>query len=326
MRARESYNEKEQTVTKTITVNGTPAADFGFTPAEPLEGEAVASRRRRGISDDPVTLDGTSATAGGRAWGHPACLRAAGTYAVELTATDEHGAATTVSHQVTVAEARPSGPAPSFVWTPSDPVDGARSRASGTVGVAGSSTVVGRRFDADAYTTPRGPRYTVGPMGGCPIRSRWFRVQDDGTARWLLRPASWPARPGTGRQRDRHSRTTPDADQPEAGSRWRCMRPFPGGPDSRRRASARGAREDPVRARAARGAGVLVRCRGTGCPVGAGGALAAPRRLLRIHRFERTLAAPALGSSCSCASPTGSASTRASRSGPARRPRAWTDA
>ena len=48
---------------------------------------------------------------------------AAGTYDVVLTATDEHGAATTVTHRVTVAE-DPGGPTPSFTYSPSAPLAG----------------------------------------------------------------------------------------------------------------------------------------------------------------------------------------------------------
>src|SRR4051812_39641312 len=42
MRARETRGSQFQTVTKTIAVNGRPAADFGATPSDPVEGAQVA--------------------------------------------------------------------------------------------------------------------------------------------------------------------------------------------------------------------------------------------------------------------------------------------
>src|SRR6187401_3277646 len=42
MAARETDTSSYQVVTKTITVNGRPVADFGFTPTDPMAGESVA--------------------------------------------------------------------------------------------------------------------------------------------------------------------------------------------------------------------------------------------------------------------------------------------
>src|SRR6185503_2692624 len=111
-----------QVVTKTITVNGSPEADFGFTPTEPLAGESVAFTPA--VTDpegDAVELswnfgDGKKSSAGAPTHS----FAAAGTYDVVLTATDEHGAATTVTHEVTVAP--DPGPTAAFGYSPADPM------------------------------------------------------------------------------------------------------------------------------------------------------------------------------------------------------------
>src|SRR4051812_41850965 len=118
MQARETSHSANQTVTKTITVNGKPAADFGFTPGAPVAGDDVAFTPVVNDPDgDDVTLawdfgDGESSSEGAPTHG----FAAAGTYDVVLTATDEHGAVTRVTHTVTVAE--DPGPSPSFTYSP----------------------------------------------------------------------------------------------------------------------------------------------------------------------------------------------------------------
>src|SRR5215210_5314876 len=124
MAARETSESQYQVVTKTITVNGRPAADFGFTPGAPMAGEAVDFTPE--VNDpegDDVTLGWAFGDGEKSSQGAPThTFEAAGTYDVVLTATDERGAVTTVIHAVEVAE--DPGPTPSFVYAPTAPMDG----------------------------------------------------------------------------------------------------------------------------------------------------------------------------------------------------------
>jgi len=150
MQARETEDDPFQTVTKTLTVNGRPAADFGFTPGAPVAGEPVDfTPVVNDPEDDAVTLawdfgDGTGSSDGAPT--HP--FDEEGTYDVELTATDEHGATTSVTHQVVVA--KDPGPAPSFGYTPSDPTAGDTVTFTSTSTPSwGSITATEWDFDAD---------------------------------------------------------------------------------------------------------------------------------------------------------------------------------
>src|SRR3954454_7423642 len=124
MRAREQKGSPFQTVTKTIRVNGRPTADFDFSPAEPVAGERVSfSSAATDPDGDAMTLEwefGDGGTAAGAAPAH--AYAEAGTYDVNLTATDEHGGSFTRTHRVTVRQ--DPGPTARFDFTPANPFTG----------------------------------------------------------------------------------------------------------------------------------------------------------------------------------------------------------
>ena len=224
MRARETKDDRDQTVTKTIDVNGTPAADFGFTPAAPRAAEAVAFTPSVTDPDgDAVTLDWDFGDGERSAEGAPThTFAAAGTYVVVLTATDEHGAFTTVSHQVTVGETAQAGeqpPAPPPDSGPADPGTGA-----GAPGAPGASAPT----EVNTVTTSK-PRPPV-PMRPFPVIRIAGVVLPHGSLVTILS------------------------------------------------------------VRAPRGATVLARCRGRGCPVRTV-ARSSAVSLVRFRRFERRLPA-----------------------------------
>jgi PKD domain len=122
MRAREDRRDPYQVVTKTIVVNGTPTANFSFTPAAPVTGEAVDFTPTVTDPDgDAVTLDwsfGDGATSGATSPSHT--YSSEGQYTVVLTATDEHGAFTTRTHSVTVSKPPEPQPEPGPGPPPAD--------------------------------------------------------------------------------------------------------------------------------------------------------------------------------------------------------------
>jgi PKD repeat protein len=296
MRVRESDGDR-RTVTKTIVVNGAPAADFGFAPVAPVEGQPVSFTPA--VSDpegDAVTLSwrfGDGQTASGPSPSH--AYDAPGTYAVVLTATDEHGAVTTQTRSVTVA-ADP-GPSPSFVYAPAAPLtddvvtftstsspsqgsivstdwdldgDGAFDDGSGaqvmwSFATAGDHLVQMRVTQAngkqavafaDVHVAERPPPSAGEPPGPAPTGSEF--------------PAT-PILPGSPARRPA------------------MMRPFP----VIRIAGVvlpRGALIQILSVRAPRGASVRVRCSGKGCPAGSVARTSATR-LVRFRRFERRLRA-----------------------------------
>lgn len=223
MRARETKDDRDQTVTKTIQVNGTPAADFGFTPTAPTVGEDVAFTPS--VTDpegDAVTLDWDFGDGAQSAEGAPThSFASEGTYTVVLTVTDEHGAFTTVSHQVTVVESDPveEQPPPPQDPGPADP---------GTGGATTETPGAGAPTGVVTVTTPK-PKPPV-PMRPFPV----IRI---------------------------------------AG----VMLPH-------------GSLVTILSVRAPRGATVLVRCRGRGCPARTV-ARSSAVSLLRFRRFERRLPA-----------------------------------
>lgn len=210
---------KRTTVTKEVTVNGMPAAAFGFSPAQPLTGEDVAfTAVVTDPENDPVALDWDFGDGEHSSVSEPShSFAAPGAYDVVLTATDEHGAVTKVAHQVTVA-----GPDPGPEQPPSPP-------PSDPGGTDPGGTNPGATDPGTAPVTPKQPAPPA-PMHPFPVVRIAGIVLPDGA---LVKVLS---------------------------------------------------------VRAPRGASVLVRCRGRGCPARAV-ARSTDRSLLRFPRFERRLRA-----------------------------------
>ena len=296
MRAREEKGDPFQLVTKTIVVNGPPAADFDFAPASPMAGQAVSFTSS--VSDaegDAVTRTwqfGDGATASGaspkHAYGDP------GTYSVVLTTRDEHGATATETRAVTVS-ADP-GPEPGFDYAPERPLtDDLVTFRSTSAASQGSITATDWDMDGDGQFDDASGEEVAWSFASAGDHLVQMRVrQTNGrqavafaTITVIARPtpappAGEPTPPGTGQP------ATPVLPRPPA-RRPVLMRPFPivriAGvvlPD--------GALIRILSVRVPRGARVHLRCRGAGCPTKPGARRTA-RRLIRFHRFERRLPA-----------------------------------
>jgi PKD repeat protein len=298
MQARETSRSPNQAVTQTFTVNGKPAADFGFTPGDPVAGDDVAfSPEVTDPNGDAVTLawdfgDGTLSSGGAPTH----AFAAPGTYEVRLTATDEHGAATSVTHSVRVAE--DPGPAPSFVYSPSAPMEGDPVTFTSTSTPSrGSITTTEWDLDGDGAYDVEGSEVSATFAPGAHTVTMRVTQSNGRQAVWFTdvtvakRPAP-PPPPAPGPDPpagdDLRTGTSPPAD-PAPAPALSLIRPFP----VVRIAGVvlpKGALVKILSVRAPRGAGVLARCRGRGCPARAvARSTASP--VLRIHRFERRLRA-----------------------------------
>lgn len=288
MRARETKEDPDQTVTKTIRVNATPTADFGFTPVDPYPGQAVAFTPS--VVDpegDAVALEWDFGDGGRSAEGAPThSFAATGGYDVVLTATDEHGATTTVTHRVIVAGE--PGPTPSFVYTPSAPVAGEIVTFTSTSTASqGSIDSVEWNFDADGVYEAVGSQVARAFAAG--VHTVTMRVtQTDGKQAvafsdvQVAEPPA-PPPPGSAGPGGEAIITKPKSKSPVP------MRPFP----LVRIAGVvlpHGALITVLSVRAPRGASVLARCRGRGCPARAV-ARSSAGKLVRFRRFERMLPA-----------------------------------
>jgi PKD repeat protein len=298
MRAR-AEDESWQLVTKTIVVNGPPTADFSFAPAAPRAGQAVSFTPS--VSDaegDAVTLAwrfGDGETATGPSPSH--VYDSPGTYSVVLTATDEHGAAATRNHTVTV-KADP-GPAPGFEYSPANPLTGELVTFTSTSTASqGSITDTDWDMDGDGEFDDASGEEVTWSFGSAGNHLVQLRVRQTGgrqavafaTVEVAERPAppppagetTGPAPPGSGLP------VTPIFPTPPA-RRPVLMRPFPivriAGVVLPRAALIR-----ILSVRAPRGARVELRCLGAGCPA-KGVARTSARRLMRFRRFERRLPA-----------------------------------
>jgi PKD repeat protein len=306
MRAREEKDSPFQVVTKTITVDGPPAADFGFTPTEPFAGQAVAFTPAVNDSEgDDVTLnwsfgDGDTSTAGAPSHAYAA----AGTYNVVLTATDEHGAVTTVEHTVTVAS--DPGPTPAFSYLPQDPLTGDTvTFSSSSTASQGSITATEWDLDGDGtFADASGPEATwvFDTPGDHLVQMRVTQQNGRSSVAFAhIEVAAGPALPpdGSPPADNPPAETPPAGTAPPTGStgsggtaapaKPRRMRPFP----IVRIAGVilpHGARVRILSVRAPRGARVSVRCSGHGCPA-ATEARTTATGLVRMHRFERRLLA-----------------------------------
>jgi PKD repeat protein len=305
MQTRESNGMPFQIVTKTFSVNGRPAADFGFRPADPFPGQEVSfTPAITDPEDDPVTLtwdfgDGTSSSTGAPTH----AFAAAGTYDVVLTATDEHGAATQATHAVTVAG--DPGPSPSFAYSPPTPLAGDPVTFTSTsTPSAGSITTTEWDFDGDGVYDAEGGEVTT-TFGAGPHTVTMRVTQSNGKQAAAFTdvevaerppppppppPEPGPASPAPAGAAPAPSETgtvvTTPLPEPKPLS---PIRPFPvvriAGvvlPD--------GALVRILSVRAPRGARVLVRCRGPGCPARSV-ARSSRAPLVRFHRFERRLRA-----------------------------------
>ena len=319
MRARESNDTAWQTVTTIVTVNGRPAADFGYSPSSPLAGEEVSFTPE--VTDpegDPVTLEWSFGDGKSSDTGAPThSFATAGTYDVVLTATDEHGAATEVTRQVTVAG--DPGPSPGFGYTPPQPMTGDQVTFTSTSTPSqGSITATEWDFDGDGDYDASGTE-VVRAFDDPGVHTVTMRVtQENGRQAAAfadvqvaerpppppeeqpppqeeepqppdpapVSPANTPADTGGG------TPVTTPAPTPEAKPKPKpptLMRPFP----VVRIAGVvlpNGALVKVLSVRAARGARLVVRCRGKSCPVGAV-ARSSASSLVRFHRFERRLRA-----------------------------------
>jgi PKD repeat protein len=316
MRARETSHDDWQTVTKTVTVNAAPAADFGYSPSAPLAGEEVAFTPE--VADpegNSVTLEWSFGDGESSATGAPThSFAAAGTYDVVLTATDEHGAATQVTHQVTVAE--DPGPAPAFGYTPADPMTGDTVTFTSTSTPSqGSITATDWDFDGDGQYDASGSE-VAWVFDAAGVHQVTMRVtQSNGRQAVAFGDVQVAERPppppgdgdpgggdtGGGDPGGSPAVTDPGPADPGGGATVTTptpkpkpkppalMRPFP----VVRIAGVvlpSGALVKVLSVRAARGTRVVARCRGRGCPVGAV-ARSSATSLVRFHRFERRLRA-----------------------------------
>jgi PKD repeat protein len=297
VRMRVTDSERRSTVTKNITVNGAPAADFGFTPAAPLTGQEVAfSPDVMDPESDSVTLSwrfGDGATAAGPTPTH--AYDAAGTYSVVLTATDEHGAATTTTRDVTVAQ--DPGPTPAINYSPPNPFTGDLvTFSSSSTPSQGSITGVEWDLDGDGTfedATGNEVSRAFASAGDHLVQMRVTQTNGRQAVAFAHievaeRPAPPPPPPPSGPGADPGGATAPVGPLAPALRPGR-MRPFP----VVRIAGVvlpRGAQIQILSVRAPRGAQVLVRCRGRGCPVGSVARTSATR-VVRIRRFERRLRA-----------------------------------
>jgi len=299
MRAREEKGEPFQVVTKTIVVNGPPTADFDFAPAAPLAGQVVSFTPS--VSDaesDAVTLAwrfGDGATATGPSPRH--VYDSAGTYSVVLTATDEHGAAATRNHTVTV-KADPD-PVPGFEYSPASPLTGELVTFTSTSSASeGSITDTDWDMDGDGEFDDASGEEVTWSFASAGDHLVLLRVRQTGgrqavafaTVEVTERPAppppagepTGPAPTGSGLP------VVPIFPRPPA-RRPVLMQPFPivriAGVVLPRAALIR-----ILSVGAPRGARVELRCLGRGCPAKAVARTSA-RRLMRFHRFERRLPA-----------------------------------
>jgi PKD repeat protein len=303
MRAR-AEGEAWQVVTKTIVVNGPPAADFSYSPAAPLTSQQVSfTASVTDAEGDSVTLAwrfGDGATATGASPSH--AYASEGTFSVVLTATDEHGAVTTRTHDVSVT-ADP-GPTPRFEYSPAAPLtDEPISFRSTSSASHGSITATRWDFDGDnQFDDASGAEVTwsFATAGDHLVQMRVTQANGRQAVAFAdvevaQRPASpaieQPASPGPTSSDVPAFSPGPPAFPllPESAGRPRAMRPFPivriAGvvlPD--------GALVRILSVRAPRGSSVRLRCRGKGCPA-ASVARTSATRLVRFRRFERKLPA-----------------------------------
>jgi PKD repeat protein len=296
VRAREDNGDPFQFVTKTIVVNGAPTVDFTYEPGSPLVGQEVGfSAQGSDAEGDSITFawrfgDGDTAT--GPAPSH--AYDDDGTYAVELTATDEHGAFATKTVPVPVAE--DPGPEAGFDIAPAAPVTGETVTFTSTSTPShGSLTALDWDLDGDgAFDDGSGPSaarsYAV--AGTYPVGLRV--EQANGKASVAFADVTVAAAPPPPPPPDAPGGSTVVGPSlilgpPAPARRLVLMRPFPvvriAGVVLRNGADIR-----ILSIRAPRGARIRVRCRGRGCPA-AGLARTSATRLVRLRRFERRLPA-----------------------------------
>jgi len=164
--------------------NSAPSASFTFAPAGPVAGEVVSFTEQVSDPDgDAVTLSwdfGDGATSTGSSPTHAYLV--AGSYTVVLTATDEHGAATTTFQTLTVAP--PAKTPPSVGTTPDGsepPADAVTPppaalvpvmmRPFPIVRIAGVVLPTGARVRIMSVRAPRGARLRLRCRGpACPVR------------------------------------------------------------------------------------------------------------------------------------------------------------
>jgi PKD repeat protein len=274
-----------ETVTKQITVNGAPGANFVFLPGDPLAGESVSFTPL--VVDpegDSVTLTwnfGDGSLGSGTSPSH--AYATAGTYPVVLTATDLHGAATTQTNDVVIGP--DPGPAAGFEFSPQAPLTG-DSITFKSISAPSQGSITATDWDLNGdnvFTDALGGEVTAAFAAAGDHLVQMRVTQTNGlqgeafdTVAVSARP-SQPITPGSG--------TGTPAPSPKPAR----MRPFP----VVRIAGVvlpRGALIRVLSVRLPRGAQVLVRCSGRGCPARQV-AKASAMRLLRFPRFERRLPA-----------------------------------
>jgi PKD repeat protein len=301
MRVRDDEGDVIRTVTKTIEVNGPPAVDYSFTPANPMEQEAVAfAATATDAEGDAVTLSwrfGDGDTATGASPSH--AFDNAGNYTVVVTARDEHGLTATRTRTVTVRD--DPGPAASFSFAPQAPLTGDLvTFTSSSTPSQGTIKELDWDLDGDGqFDDAQGETvtWTFDQAGTHQVLLRVEQANGETSVAFAdvtvaQRPAPAPpaGNPQVGPPAGGDGTGTPVVpERPAARRRLRMMRPLP----VVRIAGVvlpNGARVQILSVKAPRGASVRLRCRGAGCPKGMVAKTSA-RRVVRFRRFERRLLA-----------------------------------
>jgi PKD repeat protein len=290
VRMRVNDDDGSVIVLRTFTVNAPPVVSFDFTPTSPLPGQQVVFDQVVSDSDgDALTYAWDFGDGGTSTEDDPNhAYSTAGTRTVTLTVTDEHGAVTTATRDVTVAP--DPGPAARLDYSPRAPLVGdSITFTSLSTPSQGAITATAWDLNGDnVFTDAAGPEITsaFGAPGSHLVQMRV--TQTNGLQSVAFETVTVSERP------------TPVVNTPNPGQNYTEQPP----PPSRRPVRMRpfpvvriagvvlpnGALVRVLSVRVPRGAQVRVRCTGRGCPARQVGKSSATR-LLRFARFERRLPA-----------------------------------
>lgn len=160
-------NGLTDTYTTGINVNSDPTADFSYNPSDPHADEDINfyddSSDPDGDSYDISWDFGDGSTASGAPVTHS--YSSSGTYTVEMTVTDEHGATDTWSETITVDEPN-SPPSSDFTYSPSDPLVGESIDFSEQASDSdGSIDSYDWTWDDGSFSTSANPSHTYDSSG-----------------------------------------------------------------------------------------------------------------------------------------------------------------
>jgi hypothetical protein len=289
-------------VQRVVTVNAPPAVDFAFEPVSPLEDEPVLFRETVADpeNDSITSLEWAFGDGGSGTGSTPSHTYAEpGDYTVVLTATDVHGASASASRQLVVRE--DPGPTASFVYAPLAPMTGETVTFTSTsTPSAGSITDLDWDLDDDGefddfHGSPADWSFASAGTHRVLLRVRQSNGSEAVSFADLDVAAPPEEEPPPAEQPPPDGQPVGDSGLPELpllprpAVRPRLMSPFP----VVRIAGAvlpRGAQIRILSVRAPRGARVLARCRGRGCPVGSVARTSATG-MVRFRRYERRLRA-----------------------------------